>query len=260
MAEIDLHHQLKEVSRFLIDYAASSMSVGMQTSRVVRNSERIAAAWGFCCDASIFRNSFIITLWDSSRDHSYSSVGNIMSLGLNFQINAALCRLSWEIFDQQLPLQQAKDKYLAIVRTPRESRWLVIVLVSLANAAFCRLFKGDFMAMGIVCVATFAGFFVKQTLQHRHWNEFAIWTISAFVASMIASLDYTFHLGTTSDIAVATSVLFLIPGVPLINGIMDLIDGHVLSGTSRLINAGMLIVCIAIGLTITLRLARIDVL
>ena len=60
------------------------------------------------------------------------------------------------------------------------------------------------------------------------------------------------HWGTTPDIAIGASVLYLIPGVPLINGIIDIIEGHVLAGTARLINALLLIVCIAFGMGITL--------
>ena len=54
----------------------------------------------------------------------------------------------------------------------------------------------------------------------------------------------------------ATSVLFLVPGVPLINGVIDIVEGHILIGCSRLINALLLIICIAIGLSATLLMVK----
>ena len=54
----------------------------------------------------------------------------------------------------------------------------------------------------------------------------------------------------------ATSVLFLIPGGPLINGVIDIVEGHVLNGIARLTSALMLIVCIAIGLSATLMIVH----
>lgn len=42
--------------------------------------------------------------------------------------------------------------------------------------------------------------------------------------------------------------------------IMDIIDGHVLAGTSRFINACLLIICIAIGLSMTLLITGISTL
>ena len=71
---------------------------------------------------------------------------------------------------------------------------------------------------------------------------------------MYASVALTFD--TTSDVAIATSVLFLIPGVPLINGVIDIVEGHILNGIARLTSALMLIVCIAIGLSGTLMIVK----
>ena len=66
--------------------------------------------------------------------------------------------------------------------------------------------------------------------------------------------------GTTPESAMATSVLYLVPGVPLINGIIDIIEGHVLAGVSRLINALLLIVCLSLGLLCAMLLIGGDVL
>ena len=50
----------------------------------------------------------------------------------------------------------------------------------------------------------------------------------------------------------STSVLYLIPGVPLVNGVIDIIEGHIMIGASRLIDAMLLIFSIAVGLGFTL--------
>lgn len=67
---------------------------------------------------------------------------------------------------------------------------------------------------------------------------------------------YLFNFDTTSEIALATSVLYLIPGVPLINGIIDIVEGETIIGCSRLISAFLLIICIAIGMSFTLMLVK----
>ena len=50
----------------------------------------------------------------------------------------------------------------------------------------------------------------------------------------------------------------LIPGIPLINAMLDILDGHVLMGVSRLIQASTLIICIALGLATTMLLMGVD--
>lgn len=257
---MDIHQELKELSKFLSDYSTSLMAVGVQTSRIVRNTSRIAESYGFYVDMTIFQKTIIMTLRDADNSHSYSTVNKIKPLGLNFTINSKLSTLSWEAYDEHISLEELKTRYHEIVNKPRESKWLVLFLVACANASFCRLFQGDPTSMSIVFVATLVGFFIRQLLMERHWNHLAIFIISSFIASLIGSTGYLFHWGSTPDMALGTSVLYLIPGVPLINSIMDVIDGHVLAGTSRLINACLLIICIAIGLSITLLITGISTL
>ena len=149
---------------------------------------------------------------------------------------------------------QTERRYDEIVARPRLDPIFTLILVGLANASFCRLFGGEWCAVGIVFTATLLGFYLKQRMQAKGFNHYVIFIASAFAASMYASVAMIFD--TTSEIAIATSVLYLIPGVPLINGVIDIVEGHVLNGIARLTSALMLIVCIAVGLSCTLMIVK----
>ena len=58
-----------------------------------------------------------------------------------------------------------------------------------------------------------------------------------------------FDIGSTPELALGASVLYLIPGIPYINSVSDMIDNHHLCAFARFMNAVILTVCIAIGLT-----------
>lgn len=253
------NEDIQDLLNFLLEYSTSLMGVGVQTSRVVRNTTRIAESYGYEIDMTLFQKSIIMTLADKDDLlHPKTSVDKIKSLPLNFEINSTLSALSWYIYDHQIPLAEAKDKFQAIMSKPRMSRWGVLFLVACANASFCRLFSGDATAMMVVFIATLVGFFVRQEMMIRHMNHLFVFVVSSFIASMIGGTAVYFHLGSTPTIALASSVLYLIPGVPLINSVIDVIDGHVLAGVSRFINACLLIICIAIGLSITFLLLGVD--
>ena len=72
--------------------------------------------------------------------------------------------------------------------------------------------------------------------------------MGSFVASLFAGTFVIAGLNINFEHAFATSVLFLIPGVPLINFITDLIDGNILNGLVRGISALMFALAIALGL------------
>ena len=162
--------------------------------------------------------------------------------------------MSWEAVDKQLSLEELKEKYKKIVSAPMIHPLFVLILVGFANASFCKLFGGDLISMGIVFSATITGLYLKQQMQKKKMNHYIIFIVSAFVASLCASTALIFD--TTSEIALATSVLCLVPGVPLINGVIDVVEGYVLTGFARLTEASLLIVSIAIGLSFTLLMVK----
>lgn len=254
----DIHQQLKEVTIFLAEYATTLMAVGAQTSRIQINTTRIAVALGFKMNMLIFPKTLSITLQDEACDHSYTYVSKTPSLPLNFNINMELSKLSWQAHDNHLNVTELRRRFDTIVKSRRESPWVVLVLVAFANACFCRLFDGNLTSMLIVWTATLIGFYIRQQLTRRGMNALAVFVICAFVSTMIGSTDYLYIHGGTEDITLGTSMLYLVPGVPLINGVMDIIDHHVLNGIARLANAALLIICIALGLTITLLITGAD--
>ena len=246
---------LQQQIKFVADYAAQLMGCGIHTSRVIRNTKRIGKALNFDVKISVFQKSIILTVLDCKSQNPYSEVVEIPVLPISFKFNSELSALSWEAVDKQLSFEQMKEKYHQIISVPRMNTLLLLLLVGFANASFCKLFKGDWISVLFVFVATIAGFYVRLQLQEKKVNHYIIFIVSAFVASSIAAITLLFG-NVTSEIALATSVLYLVPGVPLINGVIDIVEGHTLTGISRLTNALLLIVSLAIGLSITLILFK----
>lgn len=242
-------------AQFIVDYAAYSMGAGIHTSRVIRNTKRIGEALNFDIKISIFQKSIIFKILEKKSKQTFNEVVETPALPISFKFNSELSALSWEAIDGKLSFEKIKAKYDKIVSAPRMNALLLVILVGLANASFCKLFKGDWVSMLIVFSATLAGFTVRTQLQKLKVNHYLIFITSAFVASALSSTALLFD-NITSEIALATSVLYLVPGVPLINGVIDIIEGHTLIGISRLSNALLLIICLAIGLSITLILFK----
>lgn len=243
------------VCDFIGQYAAHLMGAGVHTSRVVRNSKRIGDAFGVEVQMCAFYNNIMISITDGASQETYNKVIGISSHSISFEHNSELSALSWEVYDKHLPLDIIKEKYRKIVEAPRIHPLFVLILVGFANASFCRLFDGDAISMAIVFSTTVLGLFLKQQMIARHINSFITFIVSAFVASLAASTSLIFK-DTTSSTAIATSVLYLVPGVPLINGMIDIVEGHVLIGFSRLTEAALLIMCIAVGLSFTLIMVK----
>ena len=246
--------ELKAIARFVAEYATRLMGSGVHTSRVVRNTKRLGEALGVRVIVSAFQKVVNFSVVDDESGEVCTEAADIPPLPISFELNAELSALSWEAYDRRMPLPEIRTRYAEIIARPRLGPIFTLLLVGLANASFCRLFGGDWLAVSIVFTATLLGFFLRQRMQARGLNHYVIFIASSFAASMCASVALMFD--TTSEVALATSVLFLIPGVPLINGVIDIVEGHVLNGIARLTSALMLIICIAIGLSCTLMIVK----
>ena len=245
---------LLEKTHFIAEYSSTLMGSGVHTSRIIRNSKRLGQALDIDLKIGVFQKNIILTSRDLEHQLSHSEVIDIPSYPISFEYNSELSGLSWEAYDKKLSFEEIKEKYYTIKNSPRLHPLFVLLLVGFANASFCRLFGGDWVSMGIVFSSTITGFFIKQRLHANKINHFIVFIAVAFIASLCASISLIFD--TTSEIALATSVLFLVPGVPLINGVIDIVEGYILTGFSRLTEAILLVLCLAIGLSLTLYLVK----
>lgn len=107
---------------------------------------------------SSFQKSTIITAHDEESGEAITRVVKIPALPVSFERNSDLSALSWDALDEGLPLSEIRKRYDELTAKPRIDPIFVLLTVGLANASFCRLFGGDWIAMGIVFTSDARGF------------------------------------------------------------------------------------------------------
>lgn len=249
--------RLGDVALFLSDYAAELLAVGATSARVEKNVSRMAGWWGVGAEIAIFSKHIIMTVTEGVSGETYSIVGKARRRPISFLRNTQLSRLSWQVVDRRWDVGVARVRFEEIVAGGHANVWVVLLMASLANLSFCYLFGGDLWAMVVVFVATAVGYCAKICLSRLGVDVRMVFMMSAFCATVVGSSCYVFGLGGTPEIALGTSVLYLVPGIPFINSISDLIYGHNMCFVSRLINASVLTVCLSAGFIVGLLLMRI---
>lgn len=242
----------------MTDYGTALLSSGATAHRITQNIERMAHAYGVAAECSVLPSRIVLTLWDEGRNHSYSNVSRNRTTGINICVNTSLEQLCHEVETSGLSTKEATQRLNEILARRRMSPWIVTPLVGLANAAFCRLFGGDAASMLIVFIATVEGFMLKTKMLSMHFDARITTLASATVTAIIATSGYVFDWGQTPELALGTSVLFLVPGIPYINSVTDLLTGHHLSAVSRFIDAVVTTICLAIGLCLAMLLTQIN--
>ena len=229
---------------------------GTHSSRISRSAKRIAQAYGYDLRLDLALRNLSIMLCDpADPSNQYHELIAVPPAPISLSNNADLSRLSWQVHDTHMPIEEFEAKFNAIIQTPRYKHQAVALMASLASFGLCYLFDGTIWAMLLVFISTYISFNLKSYLTQKQVNNHFVILLTALTASLIASCG-AFIDTPTAEVAVATSVLNLVPGVVFISGLIDTLEGFVIIGFSRLVNAVMHTISLALGLLLAITLVH----
>lgn len=249
---------LKARCTFMAEYAAWLYGCGATCIRIRKNVLRMAEAWQMKVEITVMPAAVQVCVFDEEGNQALHCSKRIPHTFISFYKNTQLSKLSWAVADGRTSFEDARKRFTEVIEAPGTNQWMVLVLASLANMSFCQIFGGDLIAMGIVLAATLAGYRLKQVLLDDKADVRLTFVLCAFFSSVIGASGFVFHLGTTPETALATSVLYLIPGIPYINSISDMLEGQYIVSFSRFMNSMVLTFCLSVGLSMGILLMNLE--
>ena len=247
----------RERATFLTDYACWLFGCGATCTRMEKNVARMAEVFGMHVEIYIMPRHLHLAISDLSGSDTSTFIVTPRPTPINFTVNTQLSRLSWDVADGKYTFEQACDEFFRIITPHPERRLPLLLIVALANASFCRLFGGDAVAMLVVGVATLAGFWLKGELLSRRLDFRIVTFLCALVSSILGSTAILFDLGETAYVALATSVLYLVPGIPFLNSFSDFLGRHYICALSRFTDAVVMTCCLSAGLCVGMMLMKV---
>lgn len=251
---------IEEICDFLCAYSSALLQSGAYTARVIKCTNRIGQSFGYEVHLSVFLQYITINIADKKDyNNRRTQVIKNMHLGMNLSLISNLSALSWQIYDENISLQEAKEHFAYICAKRSYSVLLGALLIPLGNATFCKLFDGDFGALLCIFVGTFVGFFMRNFFHKIRLDNRAQLLFVSFIVSFVAYIGVWLGLSQTPGVAIGGSILYLIPGALILNAFVDIIHENTLMGISRLINMMVLMMCIAAGVYLTLAITNASV-
>lgn len=148
----------------------------------------------------------------------------------------------------------------AIEKAPSLHGLLPIALsMAVASTAFSYLNGGDLLATGAAAASGGVGQAARTLLSRQGFNQFAMTALCAVLASGLYCL-IVLGFGVRSfafvhAIGFISSVLFLVPGFPLVAGLLDLTQHQATAGITRLFYGVLLTLSAACGMSVVAMLA-----
>ncbi len=172
---------------------------------------------------------------------------------------AALEALSYKVTPGLTPEALAAELDAIEKAPPLHGLLPVALSMAVASTAFSYLNGGDLLATGAAAVSGGVGQAARTLLSRQGFNQFAMTALCAVLASGLYCL-IVLGFGVRSfafvhAIGFISSVLFLVPGFPLVAGLLDLTQHQATAAITRLFYGVLLTLSAACGMSVVAMLA-----
>ena len=229
---------------------------GANTRRVESNLERISNALNYHCETFYSHSAIVLTVHDNATGEKETIVRTIPHHGVNFSAISDISILSWETLEEHLSVEEIEKHVATIKAKPHYNMYVMWFFVSIAGGSLAYVFgkeNASYAEFGMSFLATFIGLAGRRILQLRKFNVYICWCWAAFVSVSVMSIFRLLGVEHYHN-ALAACVLWLVPGVPLINGFIDMLSGCVVPGVAKLTHAAILVFMISLGFYLALLL------
>ena len=275
--EVDVKATSEEVLRRKLDLLVRTGTILMESNadcaRIMRNMERCEAFLGLPSEnVHIYLNYNIVMVNLSDKTHSFSKYQRCRRHIIEFTVISKVSNMLWTAIQEDWTLDQYEAELDALNHVKKNySPWTISVAAGLACGGFCVQFGCDWPSFFYASFAAILGFRLKMWCTHRGLNGYVGIAISAFMATILAwlmsfiSLDPTisavvpkFMHSETPYHPLMACMLFIVPGVPLINFVSDMISDYVQVGLTRAITTLMMVLAMSFGIVLAIEVCHID--
>lgn len=252
------YEELRDIIDLTLWAGQIMLQHGAESARVEETAHRLGTALG--CDwLDILVSPNIIAITATSGNDFRTKLRRVVRLNVDFTRVSAINRLARRVEAGELDRPTVRSELERISTMPGHyPPWLVVLVVGLACAAFSRLFGGDWPVFFITWGAASVAMAVRLYLTYQNYNPILVTGITAFVGGLLASSASWLNLSPHPQIALTATVLLLVPGVPLVTGLEDLLEGYYIVGLSRALHGTLILLALALGLLLAMRLVGIS--
>jgi uncharacterized membrane protein YjjP (DUF1212 family) len=194
----------------------------------------------------------------------FTAIRELGPPGVNVSRIAQLEQLARNLRPQTPPAELGAALEKIESAAPRYSLVQIAVAVGLASGGFAFLSGAAAPETVAAAIGGGSGQWLRLWLTRRRLNQFGAAALSAMMASglfvLVAAAGS--HVGfkfVHYPAGFIASILFLVPGFPLIAGLFDLLQYQTVAAVSRLAYGVMMLLAVAFGLSIVIAVGGVEV-
>jgi uncharacterized membrane protein YjjP (DUF1212 family) len=270
---VNTEQMLRRKLDLLVKTGAILMESNADCARIYRNMERAEAFLGLPEEnVHINLNYNIIMVNLSNQQHSFSKYQRCTKHNVEMSIISKVSKMLWTAIREDWSLDKYEEELDGLKHIKRNyTPWQIAIAAGFACGGFCIQFGCDWTAFFYASIAAILGFRLKMYLGPKGVNSYVNIAFSAFIATIlawlssfislspnIASVVPAFLVSSTPWHPLMACTLFIVPGVPMINFVSDVLSDYVQVGLTRAIITLMTVLAMAFGIAFAIQVFGID--
>lgn len=234
-------HLTARIGRILLTHGADTP----HTQRILTD---VARALGHPVQVMVTAEALLVTV--GSEAHFQTKVGHALSamtvdmgtLMALQQVVDGIClgTLKAQAIDAQLDaVEQARPEHSPLVMT---------LGIAITAASLARLFGAQWSVVIAAFMAGLLSVVLRRLMGRYSLNGVATVFITALLSGVCSILVLRAFPGASPVLCLTAAGMILVPGVPLINGVRDLVSGHPGNGLARIATGAMTVLVISFAL------------
>lgn len=228
---------------------------GATADRVVRDTRRVAAFMGIPAEKFHLHIMFTTLMLNiSDEKNSHTSFRKCMKHGVDMRIISAISKLTWRALREHYTLEEFHGALKEVAERPRYYvLWQNLLATGVACAGFCTLFGCDLPAAFYTAICAAVGKFVQVRCIRAGINGYVGIAFAAFTATVAAYFAHFLPTETPWHPIIACA-LFLVPGIPIINGLTDLLNTFLFNGAAQFLRTTLIVGAMTFGIVFALEI------
>ena len=247
--------EIGQKSELILTAGQLLLENGATADRVARDTRRVAAFMGIPAEKfhlHIMYTTLMLNISDERQSHT--SFRKCMKHGVDMRIISAISKLTWRALREHYTLEEFKDALKKVAERPRYYvLWQNLLATGVACGAFCILFGCDLQAALYTAFCAALGKFVQVRCIHSGINEYVAIAFAALTAT-VAAYFASFLPTATPWHPIIACALFLVPGIPIINGLTDLLNTYLISGAAQFLKTTLIVGGMTFGIVFALEI------
>lgn len=137
--------------------------------------------------------------------------------------------------------------------------WVAAIGAGAACASFGFLAGGRWPELVVIFFSVVLAFLLQRFLLRRHYNKFGVWMVASIVAAgtymlLSVGVETAFHLPHGYHGGIIAATLFLVPGVPMVTSIAEIVNQEYSLGLTRAGFAATLVVAVGSSLWLLIQI------